>query len=197
MTDAAARCAVVIERLQATGLDVLYADFSPPAPPGSACLRAIVPGLEVETMSYRRIGARNTVRLLAERGVASSGAARPPPAHYQCCSRRQASRSWWPRMARSCRPRPRSWPALHALPRAGPTRRRVRYAHRLIATHLAVQVAVPSEIPRALPLCVSLLVLLPYPNASVYQYLSIIVTYPNEYLAPLMPLRGRWLSCPA
>jgi len=80
MGDAAARCALVIERLQAAGLDVLYADFSPAAHPEVQVIRAIVPGLEVETMSYRRIGARNTVRLLRqERAGHFVGRGTPPP----------------------------------------------------------------------------------------------------------------------
>lgn len=50
-------------KLQEEGLEILYADFSEPETGGFA-VKAIVPGLEVETMSYGRIGARNLHRLL-------------------------------------------------------------------------------------------------------------------------------------
>lgn len=52
------------ERLAHAGLETYYVDFTPP---GSAvvALKAIVPGLEVETMTYQRIGARNLRRLLS------------------------------------------------------------------------------------------------------------------------------------
>ena len=54
---------VIVARLQEAGLQVLVADFSPPD--GSVyAIKAIVPGLEVETMSYRRIGERNLRRLI-------------------------------------------------------------------------------------------------------------------------------------
>ncbi|MCG5431787.1 YcaO-like family protein [Mycobacterium sp. MYCO198283] len=51
-------------RLRAAGLDPLIVDFTAP---GSAmhAVRVIVPGLEVETMSYHRIGERNTAKLIA------------------------------------------------------------------------------------------------------------------------------------
>jgi ribosomal protein S12 methylthiotransferase accessory factor len=42
---------------------VLYVDCSPPGG-GIGVVKAIVPGLEVETMSYYRIGERNTRKLL-------------------------------------------------------------------------------------------------------------------------------------
>lgn len=54
---------VVVEHLREADLDVLYVDFSPPGGEVSA-VKAIVPGLEVETMSYGRIGPRNLRRLL-------------------------------------------------------------------------------------------------------------------------------------
>ncbi|CAA9431639.1 MAG: FIG00799646: hypothetical protein [uncultured Rubrobacteraceae bacterium] len=55
--------AVVANRLREGGLDPLYIDLSPPD--GEVrVVRAIVPGLEVETASYGRIGARNLRRLL-------------------------------------------------------------------------------------------------------------------------------------
>jgi ribosomal protein S12 methylthiotransferase accessory factor len=79
---------LLTERLGAEGLDVIYAPFTPPAAP-VAGLKAIVPGLEVETMTYHRIGKRNLDRLLARQsplvgvGDAPSGAKRillPPQA---------------------------------------------------------------------------------------------------------------------
>ena len=54
------------ERVEASGLDVLCVDLTPPGWPVSV-VKTIVPGLEVETMSYGRIGERNT-RKLIERG---------------------------------------------------------------------------------------------------------------------------------
>lgn len=77
-SDPAVRCGLVIARLRAAGFDVLYADFSPPEQPHIRVVRAIVPGLEVEAMSYGRVGARNLVRLL-RRGVDFVGVGTPPP----------------------------------------------------------------------------------------------------------------------
>ena len=51
------------ERVEAAGLDVLYVDLTPPGWPVSV-VKAITPGLEVETMSYARIGERNTRKLV-------------------------------------------------------------------------------------------------------------------------------------
>ena len=56
----------IVDRLASAGLEVLYVDASPPG--GEVFARkAIVPGLEVETMSYYRIGERGVGKLL-ERG---------------------------------------------------------------------------------------------------------------------------------
>ena len=62
--DGHARGKIACDRLLEAGFDVLYVDCSPP---GGAVgvVKAIVPGLEVETMSYYRIGARNTAKLIA------------------------------------------------------------------------------------------------------------------------------------
>jgi len=57
-------------------LDVLYVDNSPPGGEVFAS-KAIVPGLEVETMSYRRIGGRG-VRKLLDRGSRMVGLGLPP-----------------------------------------------------------------------------------------------------------------------
>ena len=51
------------KRLEAAGFDVLYIDGSPSGG-DFAVAKVIVPGLEVETMSYSRIGERNTRKLL-------------------------------------------------------------------------------------------------------------------------------------
>ena len=61
--DTRARGRIARERLEAAGFDVLYVDCSPPG--GTVgVVRAIVPGLEVETMSYHRIGERNARKLI-------------------------------------------------------------------------------------------------------------------------------------
>ena len=54
-------------RLAAAGLDVFYVDFTTAAMAarGVHVVKAIVPGLEVETMSYYRIGERNARKLVA------------------------------------------------------------------------------------------------------------------------------------
>ncbi len=57
------RARIARERLEAEGFDVLYVDASPPGG-GVGIVKAIVPGLEVETMSYYRIGERNTRKLI-------------------------------------------------------------------------------------------------------------------------------------
>ena len=60
----------VLLALAAQGLDVLLVDLSPPGADDSGdhgvhVVKAIVPGMEVETMSYHRIGERGAARLLA------------------------------------------------------------------------------------------------------------------------------------
>ncbi len=61
--DGHARGKIACDRLQEAGFDVLYVDCSPPGG-GVGVVKAIVPGLEVETMSYYRIGERNTRKLI-------------------------------------------------------------------------------------------------------------------------------------
>ena len=51
------------ERLKTENLEIFYADFSPPGEKLKV-VKVVVPGLEVETMTYERIGARNFKRLL-------------------------------------------------------------------------------------------------------------------------------------
>ena len=53
----------LVERLRADDLEVIVADFSP-SDSGVYSVKVIVPGLEVETLSYGRIGARNVKRLI-------------------------------------------------------------------------------------------------------------------------------------
>ena len=53
----------VVEKLRADDLEVLVADFSP-AQSEVFSVKVIVPGLEVETLSYGRIGRRNVERLI-------------------------------------------------------------------------------------------------------------------------------------
>ena len=63
LADTRERGAFARHRLEAAGFDVLYIDGSPPG--GTiAVAKVIVPGLEVETMSYSRIGERNTHKLI-------------------------------------------------------------------------------------------------------------------------------------
>lgn len=63
--DPAAVLALLTERLQSEGLDILYVDFTPSGSPAHA-VHVIIPGLEVETMTYHRIGPRNLRRLMEQ-----------------------------------------------------------------------------------------------------------------------------------
>jgi ribosomal protein S12 methylthiotransferase accessory factor len=65
-------------RFASHGMEILYFDWSPPHAPGVHVVKVFVPGLEVETMSYHRIGARG-VRKLMERGSPLVGLGDPPP----------------------------------------------------------------------------------------------------------------------
>ncbi|GJG87772.1 methanogenesis marker 1 protein [Gemmatimonadetes bacterium T265] len=71
LDDPAALLADVAGRLGAEGLEVWYVDVTPPGAPARA-VKVLVPELEVEGMSYHRVGARG-VRLLAERGDGLAG----------------------------------------------------------------------------------------------------------------------------
>ncbi len=62
--DARTRGALARAAVEAAGFDILYVDMSPPDR-AVAVVKVIVPGMEVETMSYYRIGTRNTAKLLA------------------------------------------------------------------------------------------------------------------------------------
>ncbi len=65
-----------VARLEEAGMDVLVADLSTPGS-GVCMVKMIVPGLEVETMSYHRVGARNVARLLGRKPVLA-GLGDPP-----------------------------------------------------------------------------------------------------------------------
>ncbi len=58
----------VARRTAAAGIDLLVVDYTAHGlPPGTAhAVKVIAPGLEVETMTYDRIGPRNVARLLAD-----------------------------------------------------------------------------------------------------------------------------------
>ena len=76
LDDPTARLEWVVARLAEQNLEVFYVDASPPG--GEVFARkAIVPGLEVETMSYYRIGERG-VRKLLDRGSPLVGLGTPP-----------------------------------------------------------------------------------------------------------------------
>ncbi|MFY2559990.1 YcaO-like family protein [Corallococcus terminator] len=77
MEDPAPRCEHVVRRLHAAGFDILVADLSPPDHPVHV-VKVLVPGLEVETMTYSRLGERNAARLM-ERKDPLVGMGAPPP----------------------------------------------------------------------------------------------------------------------
>ena len=52
-------------RFAQSGMEILYFDWSPPHTTGVHVVKAFVPGLEVETMTYHRIGARGVRKLMA------------------------------------------------------------------------------------------------------------------------------------
>ncbi len=62
--DARARGRLARAAVEAAGFDILYVDMSPDDA-GVAVVKVIVPGMEVETMSYYRIGERNVAKLVA------------------------------------------------------------------------------------------------------------------------------------
>ena len=66
--DLATLLSFTVTRLEQAGLEVLYVDLSLPGT-GVCAVKMIVPGLEVETMSYRRIGERNLRRLLVRQAA--------------------------------------------------------------------------------------------------------------------------------
>ena len=70
--------AELARRFAAAGMEILFVDFSPQSARNVHVVKAIVPGLEVETMSYHRIGERG-VRKLLDRGSRLAGIGAPPP----------------------------------------------------------------------------------------------------------------------
>ena len=66
--DHASLLRLTVTRLEQAGFDVLFVDLPLPGT-GVYAVKMIVPGLEVETMSYRRIGERNIRRLLARQAA--------------------------------------------------------------------------------------------------------------------------------
>lgn len=74
----------VARRLTTAGFDLLVADLAAPGSDGHGihAVKVIVPGLEVETISYRRIGERNVRRLLKNQrepgGQTLAGIGEPP-----------------------------------------------------------------------------------------------------------------------
>lgn len=69
LADPEARLADLAGRLAAEDLEVWAFDASP-GPEGPHIVKAVVPGLEGETMSYHRVGRRGAARLLARGGLA-------------------------------------------------------------------------------------------------------------------------------
>jgi ribosomal protein S12 methylthiotransferase accessory factor len=70
--------AELARRFAEAGMQILFVDFSPQSACNVHVVKAIVPGLEVETMSYHRIGERG-VRKLLERGSKLAGLGALPP----------------------------------------------------------------------------------------------------------------------
>ena len=79
----------LVGRLAAQDIHIYYFDGSPDGADGPAVIRAIAPGLEGETLSYWRIGARGAKRLLARQsGLVSQ---RYPQAQHIAISLRPAA----------------------------------------------------------------------------------------------------------
>ena len=79
--DKMALCHDVVRRLEEAGLEVLVADFSDLAAQngGVFAVKVLVAGLEVETLSYGRLGVRNVRRLLEREDVALVARGECPP----------------------------------------------------------------------------------------------------------------------
>ncbi len=75
--DGKSQLAELASRLASAGLEILFLDFSPPHAGRVHVVKVIVPGLEVETMSYHRIGERG-VRKLLDRNSLLAGFGEPP-----------------------------------------------------------------------------------------------------------------------
>lgn len=81
LADPAAVLATLTDRLAEEGLEILVVDFTAPGD-HARVVKVVVLGLEVETMTYDRIGPRNLRRLL-ERGVDFAGLGPPPPGAHR------------------------------------------------------------------------------------------------------------------
>jgi ribosomal protein S12 methylthiotransferase accessory factor len=81
--DPAVRCQQVVDQLHTAGFDILVADMSP-ADHSIHVVKVLVPGLEVETMTYSRIGERNVARLMA-REERLAGVGTPPEGARPVC----------------------------------------------------------------------------------------------------------------
>ncbi len=95
---------IVVSALTKAGFDLLFVDLSPKSTGDVHVVKAVVPGLEVETMSYGRIGFRNVSRLLSdpppiERGqkLVGLGPARTgvKPVHLTATDRQQLGDDAW------------------------------------------------------------------------------------------------------
>ncbi len=76
LPDAQQRGELLVRKLTQAGFDILVADMSP-TDHSVFSLKVIVPGLEVETMSYHRIGERGVAKLLARQDPLA-GLGKPP-----------------------------------------------------------------------------------------------------------------------
>lgn len=74
------RLADLTARLAAEGISIYYFDGSPDGPHGPKVVKAIAPGLEGETISYWRMGARGAKRLLERQSSLVSQ--QPPQAQH-------------------------------------------------------------------------------------------------------------------
>ena len=75
--DGASQLAELARRLADASMEILFLDFSPPQASNVHVVKVLVPGLEVETMSYHRIGERG-LRKLLERSSKLAGFGEPP-----------------------------------------------------------------------------------------------------------------------
>jgi len=93
IADASERLRVLTERLNAGNLEIFYLDASPPDQ-SVRVVKVIVPGLEVETMTYERIGRRNLAQLL-ERGSDLVGQATAPEGAHPIRALGEDDRRFW------------------------------------------------------------------------------------------------------
>jgi len=93
VADASERLRLLTERLNTQNLDIFYFDASPPDQ-SVRVVKVIVPGLEVETMTYERIGRRNLARLL-ERGSNLAGQGTAPEGALPIRALGEDDRRFW------------------------------------------------------------------------------------------------------